>query len=110
MKLLFNQHLSPSLCRYFSQSYPGSVHVSNVGLDSSDDIVIWEYARNYDFIIVTKDSDYHDLGMRYGFPPYVLLIKRGNCPTEVIKEIINNNSDNIKRFIDLDKSGILILF
>ncbi len=82
----------------------------DLGLDRADDLRIWIHAREHAFVIVTKDGDYHDLGMRHGFPPYVVLIRRGNCPTKIIKAIIEQNKDNIQTFVKSDQSGMLILF
>ncbi len=110
MKLLFNHHLSPSLANSFQATFPGSAHVFPLGMGEANDDVIWQFAKDQGFVIVTKDSDYHDLGMRLGFPPFVVLIKRGNCKTSVIRDIISKNSNVINDFVSSDKSGILILF
>ena len=110
MKLLFDHHLSPSLAFFFQLKFPGSQHVFPLGMDVADDLTIWNFAKESNFVIVTKDSDYQDLGMRLGFPPYVVLIKRGNCSTSIIREIIEAHTKNINEFVMTDKSGVLILF
>ena len=51
--LLFDQNSSPRLIERLADVYPGSVHVSTIGLGTALDIVIWEYARQHDYIIVT---------------------------------------------------------
>lgn len=110
MKLLFDHHLSPALAVYFQSDFPGSQHVYPLGLDAVDDVAIWNFAKESNYVIVTKDSDYQELGMRFGFPPYVVLIRRGNCPTAIIREIIEAHTTNINEFALTDKSGVLILF
>ena len=59
MKLLLDQNLSPRLVRTIEAAYPGSTHVRLVGLRDADDAVVWEFARDHGFIIVSKDSDFH---------------------------------------------------
>ena len=61
MKLLFDQNLSRRLVRMLAIEHPDSAHVTEVGLDSATDNEIWSYAREHDFVIVSKDSDFRQL-------------------------------------------------
>ena len=54
MKLLFDQNLSPKLVNRLADLLPGSSHVQSVGLDCANDDVVWEYARQNEFAIVSK--------------------------------------------------------
>ena len=47
--LLFDQNLSPRLVDRLADLYPGSVHVSTVGLSTAFDREVWEYARQHDY-------------------------------------------------------------
>jgi predicted nuclease of predicted toxin-antitoxin system len=57
VKLLFDQNLSPWLCRALADPFPDSVHVREVGLREADDTVIWAYASLHGFAIITKDAE-----------------------------------------------------
>ena len=72
MKLLFDQNLSPGLVPRLSRLYPGSVHVYNVGLDRASDAVLWNYARQHEYTIVTQDVDFSEMSDVLGFPPKVI--------------------------------------
>ena len=109
MKLLFDQNLSPKLVVKLADLFPGSSHVEDVGFGSTDDRSVWEYALNHDFIIVTKDSDYNDLSVIHGFPPYVVWMRCGNCTTENIADMIRQNAQSILDFTKSGKHGIIIL-
>ena len=56
MKLLLDQSLSRKLVKALSGLYPGSVHVTACSLESADDAVIWDHARQHGFAILTKDT------------------------------------------------------
>lgn len=56
--LLFDQNISPRLVNLLADVYPGSAHVSELGMGNAMDIEIWEYAHNHDFMIATKDADF----------------------------------------------------
>ena len=72
MKRLLDQNLSPRLVRTLETVFPGSSHVRLVGLRDADDAAVWEFARDHDFIIVSKDSDFHQRSFLFGFPPKVI--------------------------------------
>jgi len=59
VKLLFDQNLSFRLVSNLSDWFPGSVHVKEVGLASASDTKIWNYAKQHGFVIVSKDTDFH---------------------------------------------------
>ncbi|MCP4312125.1 MAG: hypothetical protein GY790_12740, partial [Bacteroidetes bacterium] len=50
MKLLLDQNLSFRLLEKLEPVYPGSTQVHTVGLDQSDDLAIWQYAKEQDFV------------------------------------------------------------
>jgi hypothetical protein len=54
MKLLFDQNISHKLVAALQNTYPGSQHVSEVGMSAASDDVVWKYALENGFIIVSK--------------------------------------------------------
>ena len=58
MRLLLDQNLSPRLKEALRDRYLESVHVKDIGLESADDLAVWEYARERGLTIVSKDSDF----------------------------------------------------
>ncbi len=46
MKLLFDQNLSFKLCTLLSDLFPDSKPVRELGLDRSDDRVVWQHAKD----------------------------------------------------------------
>ena len=108
--LLFDQNISPRLVTLLADLYPESVHVSTIGLGNALDIEIWEYARDNNYMIVTKDADFSELGVVRGFPPKVIWIRRGNCSTREIESILRENYTAISALGDDTESGILALF
>jgi predicted nuclease of predicted toxin-antitoxin system len=98
VKLLLDQNLSPRLLKTLQASFPDSSHVRLIGLRDADDSVVWEYARQHDFVIVSKDSDFHQRSFVLGFPPKVIWIRVGNCPTVVIQRILTEHQPRILEF------------
>jgi predicted nuclease of predicted toxin-antitoxin system len=108
--LLFDQNLSPRLVGRLADLYPGSTHVSAIELGSAFDQQVWEYARANKQTIVTKDADFSELSLVYGFPPKVIWIRRGNCSTQEIENLLRQNQKAIAALNDDPNTGILILF
>jgi predicted nuclease of predicted toxin-antitoxin system len=109
MKFLFDQNLSKKLVSAVSSHCPGSKHVSDVGLDKATDAEIWDYARTNDFIIVTQDSDFQDLAVFFGHPPYVVWIRIGNAPTAAIQSTLVSNIQAIGRLMTDKAIGVIEL-
>ena len=78
MKLLLDQNLSFRLLEALEPIYPGSTQVKFVNLDQRDDLTVWRFAKDNDFTIVTKDSDFHEFSVVFGSPPKVIWLKCGN--------------------------------
>ncbi|MEB3291629.1 MAG: DUF5615 family PIN-like protein [Synechococcales bacterium] len=110
MKLLFDHNLSPSLVRRMAELYPDSQHVFLLGMDQADDQQIWNYATDNEFTIVTRDSDYNDLSLLRGFPPKVIWIRRGNCSTQEIEQILRSAIEVIQQFAQDSSVGVLTLY
>ena len=107
MKLLFDQNLSRKLPRILDDFYPESSQVLLIWGGPPSDSVIWNYARDNDFVIVTKDVDYVNLSRQRGFPPKVILILSGNGPTQQVAELLRDNFDLIQRFETDRTTGII---
>lgn len=101
MRLLFDQNLSYRLVTLLHDLYPQSAHVRLAGLAGQKDLVIWEYARADDFVIVSKDVDYLAISSRLGHPPKVVRIGLGNCPTAEVVELLRFYRNPNGAFIEL---------
>ena len=110
MKLLFDQNLSPDLVKRLADLFPDSTHVFLVGLDREDDRNIRRFAEEHDYVIVTKDADYSDLSLVLGYPPKIIWIRRGNCSTETIEQILRGNSADIEAMSVDPNSAIITIY
>ncbi|HEX5085273.1 MAG TPA: DUF5615 family PIN-like protein [Blastocatellia bacterium] len=77
MKLLFDQNLSSKLVKSLADLFPDSLHVKDLGMQQTDDRLIWERAKQDGLTIVSKDSDFYQKAVLFGHPPKVIWIKRG---------------------------------
>lgn len=109
MKLLFDQNLSPRLSRLLSDLYPGSIHVREVGLKEAPDGAIWEYAKDNEFVIVSKDSDFQQRSLLFGHPPKFIWLRVGNCPAALIHEVLRKHSVVIHTFEQESEESHLML-
>lgn len=83
--------------------------MSTQGLGRAFDRDVWEYAHEHGYTIVTKDADFGELGTLLGFPPKVIWIRRGNCTTQDIEEILRSNYEAIVALGVEPAVGILVL-
>ncbi|HEX8398054.1 MAG TPA: DUF5615 family PIN-like protein [Pyrinomonadaceae bacterium] len=109
MKLLFDENLSHKLARLLADIFPNSLHVRDIGLKATSDPLVWDYAKDNDFMIVSKDADMHDLSLVFGNPPKVVWVRLGNCSTLQIEELLRRDFDVIKLFYEDDSVSLLVL-
>jgi predicted nuclease of predicted toxin-antitoxin system len=98
VKLLFDNNLSPHLPRHLHDLFPDASHVAFLGLDRASDAVVWQYARDHGYVIVTKDTDFSDLSTQLGWPPKVVWLRIGNCSTAQIVHLLRNHALTIMEF------------
>lgn len=109
MKLLFDENLSPALCRAVAGAFPGSQHVEPLGLRGRKDLEIWNYAALNGLHLVSKDDDFRQLSLRRGHPPKVLWLAVGNAGTRAIGELLRTHTDEIAAFLADSEAGLLVL-
>jgi predicted nuclease of predicted toxin-antitoxin system len=78
MKLLLDENLSRRIVPLLQTAYPGTSQIALLKLETASDREIWEFAKSNDFVIVTRDSDFHELSTLYSAPPSVVWLKTGN--------------------------------
>ena len=70
-------------------------------------MIIWRYAREHGFAIVTADSDFLVLAENEGTPPYLVRIDRCTVRTSVIEELLRRNAIRIAALEANPMGGIL---
>ena len=79
-------------------------------MDQANDLATWNYAKEQGFVIVTKDSDFHELGLVFGDPPKVIWLKCGNKPKWYVLGLLLNNQKKIEAFIEDQESSCLEMY
>jgi predicted nuclease of predicted toxin-antitoxin system len=109
VRLLLDENLSDRIVYRITDLYPNSEHVKTLALMNTDDGIIWEYAKANDFVIVSKDSDFHQRSLLYGHPPKFVYLRIGNSPTTKIVQLLRDNFGMISEFGDRESESILVL-
>lgn len=109
-KLLFDQNLSYRIIKQIEHLFPDSSHVKVLQLDQADDLTVWQYAKDNDFHIVSKDTDFNNINTIYGFPPKIIWLRTGNIATHEIIKLFRKKNEVIHSFLDNDQTGLLELY
>jgi predicted nuclease of predicted toxin-antitoxin system len=67
-------------------------------LEAADDQVVWEYAKNNNLIICSKDGDMHQRSFLFGAPPKVVWVRLGNCSTTDVENLLRRNLASLQVF------------
>jgi predicted nuclease of predicted toxin-antitoxin system len=107
-KLLFDHNLSTRLPDLFAEEFPDSKHVVDLDLQNKNDIEIWNYAKENEYVIVSKDKDFYHLSIQNGHPPKVIWFLVGNQKNKAIIDLLRNNLLYINKALD-DNIPLIIL-
>ena len=110
MKRLFDQNLSFKLCQVVADLFPESNHVRLLGLSEVSDRVLWDYAREYGFAIVSQDADFAEMAVLLRSPPKVIWLRAGNQSTADISSLLRRHSDLILAFGDDVEAACLEIY
>ncbi len=90
MKILIDMNLSPTWVDFFDESGIISVHWSRIGKANDPDTVIFEYARQNDFIVFTNDLDFGTIlaATNARFPSVFQLKSQELLPQFIGKQVI----------------------
>jgi predicted nuclease of predicted toxin-antitoxin system len=109
LKLLFDANLSPKLVRRLADLFPDLTHVLDAGLAQfMPDIVIWDYAGQNGFTIVTTDADFIELVEKRGPPPKVIRIEKCDFRTAEVENLLRRNAIRIAEFEQSDLALLVL--
>ena len=109
MKLLFDENLSFRLVRRIEDLFPDSQHVSSLGLLRTSDALVWSYARDHGFSIVTADADFYEMSIASGPPPKIVWLRGCDYPTREAELLIRSQAIRIVEFLNDPDRAVLVL-
>ncbi len=110
MKLLLDENISYRILNAIVEIFPGSEHVTKTINHIKSDLEIFDYARQYDFTILTFDGDFYDLQLLKGYPPKIIWLRFGNSGNMKLISKISDNHSEILAFVSNPDIGILELY
>lgn len=97
MKLLLDENLSRRIVPFLQTAFPGSTQVALLGLETASDSEIWQYAKDNDYVIVSRDSDFQERSLVAGHPPQVIWLKIPNRSKTVVLNILLEHRAEIEQ-------------
>jgi predicted nuclease of predicted toxin-antitoxin system len=109
VKFLLDENLSDRIVPQILDLFPGSSHVKAHSLIQTDDVLIWSFAWQHGYTILSKDADFHQRSLVFGHPPKLVYLRVGNCPTSRITQLIRSNYVMLSSFDSDPDTSILVL-
>jgi predicted nuclease of predicted toxin-antitoxin system len=96
MKLLLDANISWRLCDPLVEHFGKCFHVNRIGIAiPPSDIMIWNYAKDNDCVIISHDVDFLDLLYAKNYPPRIILLKTGNIDTKTTLKLLIQAKETI---------------
>ncbi len=106
-KIIIDENLSRHLTSILIKPFPGSIHLSKKNLLQTSDKGIWDFAKQKDYCILTKDWDYKFMSISYGCPPKFIRLNCGNKTTIYISGLLDQKLQIINEFLQDNDSCYL---
>ena len=107
MKLLLDANISWRLIPVLAKHFGECAHINKTAVPCpAPDTLIWDYARENGYVIVTQDSDFLHFLNAKGYPPKIVLLRTGNVSTGAVEEILLQSKQSI---IELDQKDLGLL-
>lgn len=110
MKLLIDENISYRILRSIEDDFPGSIHVNFADVPLRSDRIIWDYAKDHGFTILTFDSDFVQIAALRGTPPRVVLLQLRNPTYQETAIVLMARKAAIEAFVadsGPDASGVM---
>lgn len=110
MKLLLDENLSRRTIPFLQDAYPGSTQIALLGMENSDDLSIWRFAKENGFVIVTKDADFYEMSSVFGQPPKIIWLKIGNQSKAATINSVLTNQQKIQQILMVEDMACLEIY
>ena len=76
-----------------------AIHATDLG-ERKTDSEIWEYAKQQDLVIITKDPDFYDRVLLVGPPPSIVWVRVGNMKRKELENMILLIWNDVESFLN----------
>lgn len=101
IEFLVDANLPEALARFLASKGVPSIHVADSGLRMGEDGDIWQYARDHDLVIVSKDVDFADRARHSQPGPAVVWVNMGNTRKQPLLERFECDLDDLLALLRL---------
>ncbi|MCE2711654.1 MAG: DUF5615 family PIN-like protein [Cryomorphaceae bacterium] len=99
--IILDAQLSQHLAKWLSEELSLDVYsVYFLGLSKESDRTIFEFAKERNAVVMTKDDDFMKLLHQFGPPPKIIWINCGNSTNDHLKRILLNNLHEVLRLLE----------
>ncbi len=112
MKLLLDANISWRLVTILKEYFGEYFHVDNIPeLEvPAKDYIIWQYAKENNCIIITRDDDFSNLINVNGFPPKIVLLKTRNNSKKYTEDLLIRSKQEIYELQMSEEYGLLEIY
>ena len=91
MTLWIDAQISPEIASFITWNFNITcIAIRDLGLKEATDKDIFFAAKEANIVLITKDSDFIDLLLKYNSPPKIIWLTCGNTSNEYLKVILKD--------------------
>ena len=109
MKLLLDENLSRRLVPALQARFPGSSQVALLGLERASDAQLCDFALQHDFVICSKDDDFHRLVAARGYRPKLIHLAMGSVGNDDVLAALISAADRLLSALSDPATGVAVI-
>lgn len=109
MKLLLDENLSRRIVPALQARFPGSSQVALLGLESTTDAQLCDFAAKNGFVVCSKDDDFEQIVAARSYRPKLIRIALGNASNDQILRSLLAAADRIELALSQDDIGVVAI-
>ena len=106
---MLDEHLSRRIVLALQARWPGSSQVTLLGLERATDAQLCACAAEPDYVICSKDDDFHRLVAARGYRPKLVRVSLGNATNGQILNALLDRADGIEAALAEAGTGVVVL-
>ena len=88
---------------------PAPAKLCFLGLEHACHIALWQYAKQENFALVTRDADFQEIALVRGHPPSVIWLKTDNPSKALTLKLLLDYREDMVQALEKDGLGIVEL-
>ena len=108
MRFLVDNQLPPGLARFLNLCGHDALHVCEVGLHTSHDHALWNWAALERRVLISKDQDFVPIAHQAAMSGQLMWVRLGNCRLQPLIEAFDRSLPSVIEALKTEQRVVVL--